>query len=106
MANIREWHLSGADGTGTRTFTIVEGSPTGRETIFAQGDFAGCTINLQTEVVLRDGSTTGAFTLPEDGSYTANFAKELALGKGDNLVIEATGVQTNTDVIIKISVLN
>ena len=87
MANIREFEI-----TDYGTYTLVESSPTGRELITIFGDFVGGTITaqLQLQQVLFDGTVSSPFNIV-DGEFTDQAAVELAVGKGQRVLLEITG---------------
>lgn len=100
MSNLREMRIT-VDGV----YQLLGGSPTGNETLMVFGEFGGATVEIQTELVLRDGTTSQIITLPEDGTYTENFSKAIFIGKGSNMYLNVIG-GTASDIVAKAFVLN
>ena len=103
MANNLYEKVFNNSGGASEQVKIIDDCNTGRVQLSLYGPVGSATIHIQKQLILRDG-TTSAITDVE--TYNDEIDLEMAVGKGNNLYIEVTGMDAVTNLVCKVSELN
>lgn len=104
MPNVRELTIT-ADGE----YLLVEGSPTGRELITVFGAVAteSATVEIQKQIVFRDGTTSLITTIPNDlATHVTEFSVEVSTGKNNNIYLAVSGKTGTGAIYAKVDVIS
>ena len=106
MSNIREYVFDGSTSTSPKQQILISGSPTGKESIKMYGTLgvAGV-LELQSQAVLRDGTTSAIETFATGGTYSGKFEIEINIGKNENIYVNVTGADATTNLIVTAGVI-
>ena len=100
MASIRGLRVQGA--AAVPVTTLIDNSPTGRETIMGFGNWSiGTTVDIQTQLEIG-GEISSITTFPVGGTHASNFAVEVNVGFRNPLIITVSANDASTDLFIKV----